>query len=192
MRQRFLLAVFLSISGLIPANTALSQGADVEAVYLTAGPGVLSKEDLARHPEVVVVSTSEQLKSNVSSRVSVWIDTNAIHILDYRWAHDPPQRYYPWVIVGVADVRKLPSGMSGPAPAPGRAPEPGFGMWMLTREDERTQGGIPQNFKEKPTVEGILKEIRSLWNSCLVNERGILKRPQQAARPLSSKGADGP
>lgn len=73
--RRFLLALVAVtlMSPCLSADTGDLPAGDgrtkrIEAVYLTAGKGALAAEDLAAHPEVLIVDNFAALKSNAASR----------------------------------------------------------------------------------------------------------------------------
>jgi hypothetical protein len=138
----------------------------IEAVYLARTGGALPAAELQAHPEVWVVSTYEDFKAAAQSIYGLWIDKNALELLaaDPEWLHQPPQKYYPLVLVGYNNplyaFREALSGFGIQGPAvdwSSETLEPGFSVWMITGE----QGGVQsvfQGYEESPTV-GRLIEI---------------------------------
>ena len=69
-------------------------------VYLVQHPGQLSLDDLQAHPEVAVTSSFDEFKQYAQKKVALWIDENAISLVDNQWLRASPQKYYPVVLVG--------------------------------------------------------------------------------------------
>ncbi len=74
--------------------------ASIQAVYLVNGEGELSENEILAHPEVVVVRSFNAFENHAQAKVALWIDKNAVGWVDRQWFHNPPQRYYPVVLVG--------------------------------------------------------------------------------------------
>jgi hypothetical protein len=144
-------------------------GPQYKAVYLTDGLEELSAEDLKAHPEVVVTKTFEAFKSHAGSRIALWIDKNAVNKIDKKWLNQPPQKYYPLVLVGYNNPLycfrdTLHVGrIEGPyADWSKEVLEPGFCVWMILEEREFGESSIFQGYKQSPTVQDILEVTNPL------------------------------
>ena len=76
----------------------------IRAIYLVQNPGQLDAIDLRAHPEVAVVNTFSDLKQHTQTRVAIWIDKNSAALITENWLDQPPQMYYPTVLVGYNDT----------------------------------------------------------------------------------------
>jgi len=74
-----------------------------KAVYLVRDVGQLSPDDLQAHPEVAVTDDFEKLKEITQTKVALWIDINAVDLVDLEWLSQSPQAFYPVVLVGNGD-----------------------------------------------------------------------------------------
>jgi len=75
----------------------------IKAVYLVRDTGQLSHEDLKAHPEVAVTDNFEKLAEIAQTKVAIWIDINAVDLVDLEWLNQSPQALYPVVLVGNGD-----------------------------------------------------------------------------------------
>jgi len=75
----------------------------VKAIYLVRDTGQLSHEDLKTHPEVAATDKFETLKEIAQTKVAIWIDINAVDLVDLEWLGQNPQALYPVVLVGNGD-----------------------------------------------------------------------------------------
>ena len=72
----------------------------IKAVYLVRGNGQITSEDLKSYPEVIVTDNFDELKELAKSKVSLWVDVNAVELVDLEWLGESPQKYYPFAFVG--------------------------------------------------------------------------------------------
>lgn len=173
----FLLLVVVSAvscSAVSPVSTPSTT--EYQAVYLVRDPGVLSSDDLKAHPEVLVVHSTEDFQNAARSKIALWIDKNAIDLIQKRsepWISGTPQRYYPVVLVGISDPQyafpnliHVAYPFEGP-PAPGwpekyqatidpNSKGQGFSVWVLLEETETRKRGWNPGFEKTPTVQDIL------------------------------------
>ena len=75
----------------------------IKAVYLVHGQGELDQSELAKHPEIAVTGSFEKFKGYAKQRVALWIDKNALTMIDKDWLRYKPQVYYPMVLIGYGD-----------------------------------------------------------------------------------------
>ena len=76
----------------------------IRAIYLVQNPGQLDANDLQAHPEVIVTNTFSDFEQHAQTRVALWIDKNATTLIKAYWLDQPPQMYYPTVLVGYNDT----------------------------------------------------------------------------------------
>jgi len=170
-----LAVLFTAACGPALTGDVPSQG-EFRAVYLVRDQGVLSSNDLQAHQEVLVVHSTEEFRDAARSKIALWIDKNAIDLIEKRsepWISQTPQRYYPVVLVGVSDPQyafpnliHVAYPFEGP-PAPGwpeeyqATPDPnskgqGFSVWILLEDSEARKSAWNPGFEKTPTVEDIL------------------------------------
>ena len=171
----FRLAALLIIIAMLIACTAETEPATqpasspFQAVYLVQNPGQLSMDDLQSHPEVMVTNSFDEFKQHAQTKVALWIDKNAIELLDQQWLHVAPQKYYPLVLVGYNEplyaFREALSGfeIEGPyADWSTMTLEPGFSVWMIREETGSSLSAFMNGYNQKPTVQDILKITNAL------------------------------
>jgi len=94
---------FFLIIALIIIGCASESETPVQAVYLVRGVGQLSPKDLQAHPEVAVTDNFDKFKEIAQTKVALWIDINAVDLVDIEWLGQNPQARYPLVLVGNGD-----------------------------------------------------------------------------------------
>jgi len=139
------------------------------AVYLVQNPDQISMDDLQSHPEVMVINSFDGFKQHAQAKVALWIDKDAIELLDQQWLHITPQKYYPLVLVGYNEplyaFREVLSGfgIEGPdADWNAMTLEPGFSVWMLREETGSSLSAFMKGYNQKPTVQDILDITNAL------------------------------
>ncbi len=163
-----------------------------KAAYLVQGQGVLSAADLAAHPEVVVVSSVEGLWQRTDKPVALWIDMNAIGLVDIARLRPEPGKWYPIAVVRCNDPlyafrETLPAfrTISGPAVDwASRSVSPGFSVGILLEDrGNRTKGGSSwwKGYPGAPTV----KAIPDVTNAPLEGRREELIIPPAKPGPRS-------
>ena len=135
----------------------------LRAVYLVQHPGQLSLDDLQAHPEVAVTSSFDEFKQHAQMKVALWIDKNAIELLEQQWLHETPQKYYPLALVGYNEPLyafrdALPvAQIEGPAMDWSTITlEPGFSVWMIRDDTGSSLSAFMRGYNQKPSVQGIL------------------------------------
>ena len=129
-----------------------------KAVYLVRGVGQLTPEDLQAHPEVTVTDNFETLTKIAQTKVAIWIDINAVDLVDLEWLSQNPQALYPVVLVGNGD--ETCSFFSAvhyftfeiPCCLECSSPPPGFSVNIQLGISE----GHMQGYEKSPTVQDIL------------------------------------
>ncbi len=139
--------------------------APLRAVYLVQGQGQLDPAELAAHPEVAVVHTWADFQRLARSKVALWIDKDAVDLVDRQWLNQAPQRSYPLVVVGYSSAlyafrEAIPAfGISGPyVDWSTTAVGPGFSVWMLRDEAGASHGADMKGYQGTPTVQAILEK----------------------------------
>ena len=141
-----------------------SKNAGIRAVYLVQWNGQLSENDLADHPEVLVVHTFMELQEIAATNaVDLWIDRDAVELVDSDWLHQEPQKYYPLVLVGFNDppyaFREQLTGFGIEGPGINwdtKSLDPGFSIWILQAESEFSSSAFIKVYPEEATVQSIL------------------------------------
>jgi len=136
----------------------------IKAIYLVHGRGHLSDNDLADHPEVLVVHTFLELQEIAATNaVDLWIDKDAVELVDSDWLHQEPQKYYPIVFVGFNDplyaFREQLTGFGIEGPEINwdtKSLETGFCIWILQAEGEFSSSAFINGYPEEATVQSIL------------------------------------
>ncbi len=169
--------------------TGCSSSSRPKAIYLVQGQGELSPEDLKAHPEVVVANTFDEFRQRSGRKVALWIDKNAVRLVDIAWLRTSPQKWYPIALVGYCNSlyafrETLPAFglISGPyVDWTKHAIEPGFSAGILLVEREHRRGHWSRGYPGKPTVEAVLK----ITNALLEGKREELINPpaQPGPRP---------
>jgi len=161
----------------IPINTAWPRTNQpgpngISAIYLVQNQGQLAASDLQSHPEVMVTNSFDEFKRHGRAKVALWIDKNAVSLVNMDWLHQAPQKYYPLVLVGYNDAlysfRETLAGfpISGPAIDWSTATlEPGFSVWMIRKETSSSLSTYMMGYVQPPTVDAILTISNALLKS---------------------------
>jgi len=156
--------------------------APLQAIYLVQGQGQLDPAELAAHPEVAVVHTWADFQRLAQTKVALWIDKDAVDLVDRQWLNQAPQRSYPLVVVGYSSAlyafrEALPAfGISGPYIDWSTATVgPGFSVWMLRDETGASHAADMKGYQGVPTVPAILEKTNALLE-------------EKAHRPVSREG----
>lgn len=164
----------LLILGLLSACAALPSTSPLRVAYLVRPGGQLLQADLDKHPEILVTNSFAEFKGAASHRIALWIDKNAIQLVQEGWLDTMPQASYPTVVVGYNDplfafgYNLRLCCFSGPIVTNWSGTEPGFSVI------ERGSGevGVPitmlQGFKQTPTVQDILKISNDLLDGKII------------------------
>jgi len=146
-----------------------SASSPFRAVYLVQHPGQLSLDDLQSHPEVAVTNSFEEFKQHAQVKVALWIDKDAIELLDQPWLREAPQKYYPLALVGYNEPlyafrEVLPvAQIEGPAMDWSTMTlEPGFSVWMIQDDTGSSLSAYMRGYNQKPGVQGILDITNAL------------------------------
>jgi hypothetical protein len=138
-------------------------------IYLVQGEGQLAASDLRLHPEVMVTNSFDEFKQHSQAKVALWIDKNALSLVNMDWLHQAPQKYYPLVLVGYNDAlysfRETLLGfpISGPKIDWSAVRlEPGFSVWMIRGETSSSISTYMMGYAQPPTVDAILTITNAL------------------------------
>jgi hypothetical protein len=154
--------VFLTSCSL-PTSTPI-----LRAVYLVEGEGQLSPADLDKHPEILVTDNFEKFKKAASDRVGLWIDKNAVQLVETDWLDKMPQAAYPIILIGYNDpLRSFKYSLTvccflGPVDPDFSQSEPGFSVIERPTGEAGTPDVIVQGFKQVPTLGDVLEVSNDL------------------------------
>lgn len=173
----FLLMVLASLVYRYPeavgvvGDRAWPDNVEIKAVYLVSpGGGEIAQTDFDQHPEVVVVQNLVALQRIiVGHKAAIWIDKNALALVDLRWLRAEPQKYYPVVLVGYNNAlyafrEQLNIGsIKGPYIDWSKYNlESGFSVWKLLYDTDGTRQAFMKGYQEQPAVSNILPITDSL------------------------------
>lgn len=150
--------IYFTIIVLFVAGCVSKPVTPVKAVNLVRGVGQLTPEDLKAHPEVTVTDNFETLKETAQIKVAIWIDINAVDMVDLEWLSQSPQALYPVVLVGNGDAECSFFNavhyftFEPPCCHECNFPTPGFSVNIQT---DISQGHM-QGYEKTPTVQDIL------------------------------------
>lgn len=164
----YTLVVILTFLALVGC-TFNSKGT-IKAIYLVPqSGGQLTDKDLKRHSDIAVINTFDELKETFSENTSIWIDKDAIDLLDQSWLHEEPQNYATLVVIGYNDAlysfREALSGFGIEGPSVNWSQEdlePGFSIWILREKTDTSQSSFMEGYDIVPTVEQILSSTNAL------------------------------
>ncbi len=165
----------IATSGL-SANPSVTPPPPIRALYLVQSPGQLAASDLQAHPEAVATNTFPDFKQRARSRVALWIDKNATTLIDGNWLDQPPQMYYPIVLVGYHyafysfKYVLLICCFGGPAGIDPNAKdlEPGFSVIQREGANGLLSGTtFGQGYNQTPQVQDILNITNALLDGTL-------------------------
>jgi hypothetical protein len=137
----------------------------IKAVYLIPDAGgQLTKESISKYSEVVYVTSSNELKKLVSSNTAIWIDKDAVNLVDLDWLQKQAENKIPIVLVGynnaIYSFREILSlyGIKGPhINWDQKKLEPGFSVGMLKEQTNTSKSVFLKGYDSTPEVEQILK-----------------------------------
>jgi len=136
----------------------------IEAVYLKPkDSGQISEEALRQHPEILEVNSFEVLQASVANKVAIWIDKDAVDLVEEGWLSQAPQKNYPLIMVGYNNGLysfrdKLSVGtIHGPkVDWSVQKLEPGFSIWMIKEVTENSLSATMKGFSREPNLEALL------------------------------------
>ncbi|WP_050981294.1 hypothetical protein [Caldisericum exile] len=155
-------------------NIVVPEDNGIVAVYLAPKDnGVLTNSDLKAHPEILKVSDFESL-TTLTNRyiIPIWIDKDAIDLLPKGWLNEPPQKFYPIIVVGCSDVLyvmrdRLGLPIFGPYVDWGKKiVGSGFSVWMITATSEGSISSTLKGYVGDIDISKILEESNALFKEC--------------------------
>ena len=152
----FFLLLLLSACGLMPSTP-------IRAAYLVHSPGQLPRAELAQHPEILVTSSFAAFQRAARQRIGLWVDINALDLVDSSWFDQMPQAAYPIIVIGYGDsLHAFKNGLGiccflGPAGTYPGYDDPGYSVIMRASGEMGATTIFAQDFKQPPHVEDILR-----------------------------------
>ncbi len=176
MKSLVVIIIMILLVGCAPIATSVetpsssqSEPNIISAIYLAQEQGQLALSDLRLHPEVTTTDSFDEFKRYSQTKVALWIDKNAVSLVNMDWFHQAPQKYYPLVLVGYNDAlysfRETLSGfgISGPAVNWSTVTlEPGFSVWMIQEETASSVSAFMKGYAQPPIVDTILMITNAL------------------------------
>lgn len=169
-----LLSAFLVLILLTSCSLSTSTPS-IRAAYLVEGDGQLSQAELDKHPEILVTHTFEGFRNAARDRIGLWIDKNAVQLMEPDWLDKMPQAAYPIILVGYNDpLRSFKYSLTvccflGPINPDFSGSEPGFSVIERPTGEPGTPDVIVQGFKQIPTVEDVLKISNDLLDGKIIS-----------------------
>lgn len=143
----------------------------VKAVYLVSKQGgELSQKELEAHPEVLIVHSGDELKSFIKENyAAIWIDKNAVKLINKSWFGEMPQKSYPTALLGYGSANyafTLIGGFTLDRDI-GLRPNPnitGFSIWMITSSpfEKPVHGYFLRGYPAPVTAEKVLSKTNKL------------------------------
>jgi hypothetical protein len=162
-----LLSAFLALI-LLTSCSLSTPTPSIRAAYLVEGEGQLSQVDLDKHPEILVTHNFDDFKNAARDRIGLWIDKNAVQLVETGWLDKMPQAAYPIILVGYNDpLRSFKYSLTvccflGPSDPDFSQSEPGFSVIERPTGEPGTPDVIVQGFKQISTVADVLKVSNDL------------------------------
>jgi hypothetical protein len=146
----------------------------VKTIYLVPkNGGQLSKVEIGNYPEVISVTSFDELKRLATERTAIWIDKDVVELVDLNWIQEKAERKVPLVLIGYSNTlysfrEKLPVfGLEGPYLDWSKEKlEPGFSIGML-KEKTFTSTSV---FTKGYDITIDIKQILSITNMLLKGE----------------------
>jgi beta-lactamase regulating signal transducer with metallopeptidase domain/Leucine-rich repeat (LRR) protein len=160
-------------------KTGSARPAKIKAVYLVRRgkeKGQFSVQDLKQHPDVLEVHTFAEFARQARASVALWVDTNAVGLVNPEWLRQEPQLWYPLAVIGYCNATYAFHVKLRPDPVPFRGPRgvklpdwtkvkltPGFSTWHVSRSGQIVLRG----YDGRPTVARVLKVTNALLKQVL-------------------------
>ncbi len=180
----------------VGCNNSNEKSTKIKAIYLVADKGgQFSKVELGTHPEIVVVSSSEEFKEEAekyiskNGKVAIWIDKDATNLLSLDWFRKNAQKARcPVALIGYSNGGYLYDYVLGFHGVPTDWSKEdlgnGFAAYMLLRSTSTTapNGNVSMDsewflnsYNDKPTATAVL----AVTNKLLEGKVDELKRKVQ-------------
>ena len=167
----FLVITILSLIGCTnkTENTA-------KVIYLAPKDGgQLTTDDINKYPEVIRVSDFNKFKKLVSKNTAIWIDKDAVDLLDLNWVQKEAESKIPIVLIGYNNAlysfREKLSGFGIVGPNVDWSQEnleSGFSIWMLKSETNSSTFSFMEGYDLSPSVKQILSITNNLISDKLL------------------------
>jgi hypothetical protein len=160
--KKLLLFPWLVFS-LLAACNSQAPTAQIRAAYLVEQGGQLPEAELKKHPEILVTSSFGEFQQAAHNRMALWIDKNAIQLVDSQWLDVLPQSSYPIILVGYNDtLLSFQDSLQlccfmGPAQPDYSGAEPGFSVIKRDSGEPAAQITMLEGFKQTPSVDDLLR-----------------------------------
>lgn len=143
----------------------------IKAVYLAPKDGgQLSKEEIEKYPQVIRVTSFNELENTVSNKTAIWIDKDSVNLLDSDWLQKKSESQIPIVLIGYKDAlysfREKLSGFDIQGPYVDWSQKelgPGFSVWMLRERTSTSRSAFMKGYDSVPNP----KQILSITNILL-------------------------
>jgi hypothetical protein len=141
-----------------------SKNSAIRAIYLTPQDGgQLTDQELEKYPEILKVNSFNDLKNAIQAKYAIWIDKDAVTMIDETWLHEEPQIYCPLVLVGYSNAlysfREILTGFGIEGPYvdwSNETLELGFSVWMLTENTGASTSSFMRGYSETPSAKQII------------------------------------
>jgi len=166
MKKFALIIIILFIVGCTTISIDRPE-ATFKAIYLVQEGGQLSIENLQSHPEIITTSSFDEFKQLAQHKTALWIDINAVGLVNKDWLNQEPQKFYPLVLLGRSDELcafrdTLDVGrIEGPY-ADCSSPPPGFSIWMIEKDTGYEISAFMHGYEQVPTTQDILENTNLL------------------------------
>lgn len=155
-----LITLILSLTGCYNKGKAYTK-----VVYLIPSTGGQhTKESISEHSEIACVTSFNEFKKFVSNNTAIWIDKDAVSLVDLDWLQKQAENKIPIVLVGynnaIYSFREIFSlyGIKGPhIDWDQKKLEPGFSVGMLKEQTNTSKSVFLKGYDSTPEVEQILK-----------------------------------
>ena len=153
-----------TISLVVGCKCHTDENTYIRAIYLTPQDGgQLSIREIEDHQGILMVHSFSDLKEEFQAKYAIWIDKDAIYMIEMEWLHDEPQMYSPLVLIGYNDAlysfREQLTGFEIEGvyvDCSKQSLEPGFSVWILTEKTEKSTSSFMKGYGEAPSVNQII------------------------------------
>jgi hypothetical protein len=144
----------------------------VKVIYLVSNNGgQLDKAEIEKYPEVISVTNMDELKKLATEKTVLWIDKDALDLLDLNWIQKKAESKVPIMLMGYNNALysfrdKLSIfGIKGPYVDWSKEKlEPGFSVGMLKERTITSTSVFMKGYNTKPDVKQILSITNMLFD----------------------------
>ncbi len=161
-RRISFLSMLLGISLLAACNSP-TPTISLRAVYLVQPGGQLPQAELSQHPEIRVTGNFADFKQAARQRIALWIDKNAIPLVEEGWLDQLPQSAYPLIVLGYNEpwyafgYQLQICCFTGIIMEDTSVLRSGYSVMARENGDISAPGSLLEGFKETPTVDTLLQ-----------------------------------